>query len=236
MNSPLPRSLQQALDDAYSAMLQHSMYVLLPKWRQAVYRALGPLSDEGGAIDPSPNLERYRARLTLDLLTVRRVLPIWHRLYPNDPWPQRILDLVEDVLSRRTRVEVARAEAENASDLLDRWHFVNGGYQPEAGMTATGPVQPWITLSAYTVCLAAVEALRDAAGMNTFDAGPWDEEDTDADVDPGCTDVALWAASAYAGTELGLMQDRARCREFWEWWLKEAVPAAWQTSSQRRYH
>lgn len=230
MASPgLPEEVQEAVERAYSAMLRHPQSALLPAYRQAIYAALGPLADPSTPIDPLNDPETYRVRLTLDLFTVRRVLPIWESEQPQARWPQRLLRIVEGVLQKTVNPEVACTEADVASDQLDDHNF--GKAESDAETASEEPGSKHISSSAYFVCSAALEALYDACGLYRFDGDPFSEQDTDDVLDAYSSDVAFWAADAYAGGLWDPQSDPSRRREFWEWWLKEAVSSAWETAT-----
>ena len=48
--------------------------------------------------------------------------------------------------------------------------------------------------------------------------------------DSGRSDTALWAATAYAGGIYQGKPDIIKRREFWTWWVHEAIPTAWQAA------
>ena len=55
---------------------------------------------------------------------------------------------------------------------------------------------------------------------------------TDADIDPDDMDASFFAASVYAnGAVWNLESGPLLRREFWEWWLKQAVPLSWNSIS-----
>ena len=78
---------------------------------------------------------------------------------------------------------------------------------------------------------AAVQALFEVLGDDPFEDIDIDEQITDEDLDPWCSDTAHWAVTAWAGWVEEPQSDRVRRREFWEWWLTRAVPEVWHTVS-----
>ena len=87
---------------------------------------------------------------------------------------------------------------------------------------------------AAAVGYSALEALSVAVQDEAFDERAVDLASSDADLDADEIDAALSASVAYAnGAILYPGSDHVRRREFWEWWLKEAVPAAWAAECGR---
>jgi hypothetical protein len=91
---------------------------------------------------------------------------------------------------------------------------------------------PKVSWPLWGVLAAASDVLRTAnididfnpskPDYSLDDDGDWDEGD-------GYRDAAGWGAYVMAGgTVDDPKADASKRREFWEWWLSEAIPAAWQ--------
>jgi hypothetical protein len=237
MELALPTDLQKAIEDAYATLTKHPQHALLPIYRARVYAALGAVHYPEEPLDP----HAHRTRVTLDLLTVQRVLPIWQAQRPDFPWPQRLLEMAEGVLNGSVSMEAARAEADAVWALLEEGEDTyKGEVEEEAEEDSNGVSEEeaaseiakfkGVSASALLVCDAAVETLFVASGLFQFDSPDFTEEMTDADVDPWSSDTAKWASTAYAGAVWDPSSDPVMRKEFWEWWLTEAVPRAWQAS------
>jgi len=74
---------------------------------------------------------------------------------------------------------------------------------------------------------AAVEALLVALGTERFGRSI-NRYMTDAELDPFSTDSAAWAAAALAGPVWDRDSSDDKRKEFWEWWLSEAIEMAYQ--------
>jgi hypothetical protein len=218
--------LQKAIAEAYASLIKHPQHALLPMYRQHIYEALGAVHPPEEPLDP----RAHRTRLTLDLLSVRRVLPIWEAERPDFPWPQRLLDMAEGVLNGSVSTEDARDEADAASAFLeeveDSEEVMSNAIEVSEAEAADAIRFKGVSLSALYVCEAAVETLFVASGLFRFDLGESSPEETDADVDPWSSDTAKWASTAYAGGVWDPSSDPAKRKEFWERWLREAVPTA----------
>jgi hypothetical protein len=201
----LPDDLQQVITQAHRAMARDANRELRPFYRRGIYNALETTGEGRGRDAP--------ARLAL--ITARRVLPLWQRERPDDALPSRLVRLTEDVL--------------------------NGVAPPTAGEVAG---EAWEQLEALSeagaisdACFFAGEAARAALGAtlgwDPFDGVFLSTHETDADLDPWCSDTAKWAATAWAGGTWEPGSDPVRRQEFWHWWLTEAVPQAWRASVER---
>lgn len=196
-----PADLRQALQEAEEALDASETGDLSLPHRRRVWAALGEGTEGYG----SPG---HRRRTTLDLITVEHVKPIWEVTYPSDP-------SVDDVLDGARQVLEGRQSAQWAHDLKGRaWtEFINrmgADHEFPAGHVGT----------------AACAALFTAAQDKTYADLPPDTDDYDLDVDEW--DTSFMAAMAAAGDEeADPAGSKGRTREFWHWYLREAVPAAW---------
>jgi hypothetical protein len=206
MGMLLPKELQKAIEQAHAAMIDNPEHMLAPICRQVIYRVI----ETQNAAEASP------VRGWLALVTSRHVLPIWREAWPDDSMPHLMLTMADKVLHGMMPVETARVEAEQSFEQLERL-----GDKPEI----SGHVD------AFFAGTAAVEALFETIGMHRyFDSIEMDENTTDDWLDPWSSDTAKWAAFAYAERSHDSASDIAKRREFWDWWLFKAIPAAWDTS------
>jgi hypothetical protein len=224
-----PPDLQKAIAEAYAALINDPQHALLPMYRHRIYEALGAVHYPEEPLDPRAQL----TRVVLDLLSVRRVLPIWEAERPDFPWPQRLLELAEGVLDGLVSREVARAEADAAFALLDEVDYEASAHDITEVEASRDVIRfRRVSLPAYYVCDAAVETLFVASGLFRFELGEPVPDETDADVDPYTSDTAHWASTAYAGGVWDPSSDPIKRNEFWEWWLSEAVPKVRQASQE----
>src|SRR5687768_703917 len=105
----LPQELHQAIESAYTVMVNHPQYILPTSSRRAIYSALS--STKAPGID--------RVYVCLSLLTARHVLPIWQRIWPDDPLPNLALGRTEDLLLGTVDAQTIEAEAADAWNLLE---------------------------------------------------------------------------------------------------------------------
>ncbi|RUT04272.1 hypothetical protein DSM106972_045000 [Dulcicalothrix desertica PCC 7102] len=195
----IPSKLQELILSALSSVRVHPSHDLNLGYRHAIWAAFG--DDEYG----------HRRRAMLALKTVRHVLPIWNKKFPYDDRPGYILNLAEKTLAGTISVEVAENESERLWREMQQLGY--GGH----GMV-------------FTVGCAAVAALDTAIDDETFDPDDIDFNLTDNEDTEG-NDSSFFAACAYADGAVWKTvsgeQNPIKRLEFWNWWLTQAVPAAW---------
>jgi len=200
----MPVTLRRITKDALVAVRRHPKHDLNLGYRCAIWAALGLSTSK------AMNKSGHKRRTILAMLTVKRVLPIWDRAFPNDKTPHRILNKVEQILKGTANVQIA------ARDVDRYWTFMdNLAYKTDNNKSVM-------------VGYSAVKALTTALWDIQFDFKNVDYNLTDADIDPYDNDAAFAAAIAYAnGSIWEPKADASKRQEFWEWWLTEAVSEAW---------
>jgi hypothetical protein len=190
--------LERATADAVAALPIDPRGHLPLGLRQAIWAALGGAGDEG-----------RRARARLAVLAARHVLPIWERACPGDRLPHRLLELAEQAMAGKLRPADADRELRAALPALDERTYRAADQAPIA--------------AGY----AAAHALTAAVSDEAFDPEHPDPDARDEDVDPLDHDSSHLAAIAAAGgPPWHAGSDVERRRQFWRWWLDDAVPAA----------
>lgn len=193
--------LQLAVEQAMEALAQQIDHSLKPIYRCNVYAAFGPVQD----------INAYRTRGWLDVLTANHVLPIWQGVWPDDNTPADLLLLAEGLLGGT----VSREEAHK------KWNVVWARLQ---GRNEEGKWQ-----AHEEACCARQAAIQAVSWLINPDltCAEVTESDTDEDLlDPVCSDSALWAAAAYSGAMWSVEPNLSRNQEFWIWWLEKAIPRA----------
>jgi hypothetical protein len=206
----MPQSLQLRISDALAAMRQHPLNDLNLGWRWAIYAAFGSRLLDEETIDMSG----YLRRTALACLSVRKVLPIWERAKPADRTAHQILAQAEQVLHAQVNPQTLTQKPAAYWTLMDGYiyHAIKNGEDTT------------FVLVGYGAACALSVALWD----EKFDPNRVDYNLTEASFDPYEWDVAFHTAAAYSGgvTWRGHSNSVKR-REFWQWWLTEAVPKAW---------
>ena len=200
MSAELPADLRRVLGQAEEALDASEPGELPLPERRRIWDELGQGPEDRG----SPG---HRRRTILDLIAVEHVKPLWDRAYPSDGTVQELLDAARQVLDGRQPAEWAdELHSRRWVEITDR---MGEDHQFVAGYVGT----------------AACCALSTAAHDKSYANLPADTDDYEIDSEDW--DTSFLAAMAAAGGEVGDPHaSEARRREFWQWYLREAVPAA----------
>lgn len=210
----LPRTLQILIAEALESVRRHPQHDLTLGYRQAIWAAFGPALDTYQTYGSEAALVGHQRRVFLAVLTVRHVLPIWLNVWPNNQSPRRLLTHVEQVMKGKMSKDMAL-------DVINRWWDV----VDELGARSQN--------MAVTVGFAALQALATAAVDEMFEPDEIDVNLTDSEEFDN-NDASFYAAVAYANGPIwkiaaNAKPDSAKRGQFWQWWLTEAVPAAYKS-------
>jgi hypothetical protein len=150
----------------------------------------------------------------LEIVCARRVIPIWRAGYQSDE-PATLLDLAEQHLERGGREKELRIQREIVDDLL----LELGVNEEERGALPAG--------YAGSAAIAATwAALGERLPGRGLPEGESDAEDWTA---------AFFASIAWSGgaTWEGSVGNADLRREFWLWYLREAIPGALRQGVER---
>jgi hypothetical protein len=219
---PVPAHLADRISEALGALYRHPDQTLLAWYRYAIYDAL--LADQHQA--------SFAARAWVDVLSVRHVLFCWQP-YARASWPAAwleptdLLGLAEQTLEGTAEPAAVQRQITRAQALAD-----------VVGERATSAGYP-----AWCVFEAALRALESA--WASYDYGARAAPSSGLPGPAGVDDASKYAAIAIAGSLIptrsapraavldpaGAPADAAaqlRQTFFWEWWLREAIPRAWE--------
>jgi len=197
----ISKELDLVIERGYRSMLRHPDHSLFPLLRHEIYNVLN-FSDATG---------EQRVFKWLGVITARYALPFWVSARPTDSLPERLINLAEGIMKNTTSIDSAQNEANNA------WEYLERLGETKNNMT-------WG--NAFYAGQAALEALQEVLGRDPFKEIIIDENTTDSDLDPWCSDTAHWAVIACSGFAIDRASDVDKGQAFWGWWLKEAIPAA----------
>jgi len=192
---PPSAELQRAIEQSHTVLAADPLHHLPPYLRLAIYQALAA----------EPGMVAGQARLAM--ITALHVLPLWKPRGAYVTMPVRLVGLAEGVLEGSVQARVAERAALAAWHRLDRL-----GREMSIGK---GP---------YFACEAAREALKAALGRPPFGDVAITDRYAEDDLDPYCSDTAHWAMLAWEEDAEGEEAESAKRREFWHWWLTEAIP------------
>jgi hypothetical protein len=153
------------------------------------------------------------AFLRLQLITAYHVLPIWKEAQAENPLTEDLLKMAKQVLLQEVDKEAFKDKFQEIWVDLD-WAEAESTY-PHA---------------VFAVVAAVFETLRIMLeGFDSWKEWELSENDIEDDLAVWGNDSATWASNACAGwimdTDAAHSQKRL---EFWEWWLAEAIPQAWE--------
>jgi immunity protein Imm5 of predicted polymorphic toxin system len=207
MSTPSP--IARVINASLAAVRADAHHHLELGPRQTVLAALGP------ALDPSLPFggRGHQRRTLLDIATVQHILPLWQAVWPDDDSPQEVLAEADHALRG-----AAGTADEVRSRILWLWTVFDDFSLDDEDQHS----------SQSLVLFASIKALCRAFNDQGFDPTRIDPRATDGHIPPRSTDAAFDAAVASAdGVPWDETSNGARRLEFWEWWLTQAVPAAW---------
>jgi len=210
----IPQVLKERIEAARESLHPEPHY-LEPKYRFAIYPEFGPRLEKGFFTPEPADTRGLRRRTHLGILVTRKVLPAWEKVRPMDDTPYRILDVIEGVMKGAVSEETASnfyQQSEERVEMLNSEYLERGG-EYEKALCAGG---------------TALHALMIAFTDISFDWEQTNYEDLeDKDLDPWTQDTSYYAWTAYGSCEPS--QCMIENLEFWQWWLDEAVPAAYNS-------
>ena len=199
--------LEEAIIEGARAVIDSDDHDLPVGMRQAIWDCLGPHASKEGPV----TLGQIR-RYGLAKIAVRKVLPLWKAHFPADK--------IEEMLAKGDDVLAGRLPRAHARKLYE-------DYQTYEQEMMSGPEVGAEAANALAVCAAAIAAYYVALWDERFSSWEIDATLPNNSIDPFDFDAALTAAIVYAnGGPWDRGSDKIKRREFWLWWLKEAVPAA----------
>jgi hypothetical protein len=142
----------------------------------------------------------------LACLTADKVLPLWERRFPEDRRPRQLLDLSKAYLRGEVSADDLGKQSSELETSITDMTDAEGGSDQYAGLTA-------------------VKVSYVAESDEFFSELESDDDDEDLDVwswSPGYTASIAYSGGAPFQPESNV----SRRREFWRWWLDEAVPNA----------
>lgn len=198
----LSASLSEAIEVVRKHLLNASpQYNISPFHRKVIYNSLD-----------ITKLPKGRVKAHLDLITTRYVLPKWFQIWPNDLLPKTLMMEAESILYTSHLLQNIEMEK--------TWNEI---------IKRSGEPKELENEAAMFVLIASYKTLETALGIDLWEDVTIDESTLD-DLDPEYLDVAKCAADSYSQPGWSERFDGEKRRMFWEWWLNEAIPQAWETA------
>ena len=201
----LPSELEDTQRSSREALNKDLKGELPLRYRRNLWTRMGSRQRNN---DDSPCGVGWQRRTRLAILCAQYVLPIWHSIHPDNDGPEQMIALAEKLLQGDIERKAARRVRDKfdseVDELLDEDREFAASY---AGDTAVN---------------AAVTAQVDE------DISDYDEYEVDSDLQPDAWDAGYTAALAYAGGASWEQNASVeRRREFWKWYVNEAVLQAY---------
>lgn len=237
----LPPKLEEAIETAYIQMLHEPHHSLVVKQRLPIYQAM---------TESNPEIGR-KARGWLAFLAAQKVLPIWEKESPSNDSRRINLELTKDLLTGKLFLEELK---ENYETTL---MFLGGGlgqhgwdYSSEANYAFFAPDLALAEAMGDFLYKRDPISLIDIIEQRDIEQGFPDEMMIALNVDTASVAVCAYSGISFDWDALDKMgfnsNDHsseilthvantfhpnfkpAKRKEFWDWWLGEAIPQAWK--------
>lgn len=205
----IPTPLMQAIHAA-EQVLQHQPQGHLPLClrRQIELQMGAPHWEEDG----TPRGTGWKRRVHLAILSAQHVQPFWEAALPGDDGVTHMVQLAQTVVEGRISALDANQQMGDFWTLAD-----NCRYQLRRRAGNSSPA-----CAGHAAAAAVAVALADKQGVDCIS----DQDDESSNYYDW--DVSYFAAIAYANGGLSNQSsDIEKRREFWQWYLQEAVPDAY---------
>jgi hypothetical protein len=224
----VPVHIAERVSEALGALYRHPDQTLLAWYRYTIYHALLAERSPAG----------YAVRAWIDVLSVQHVLFCWQP-YARTDWhvtwlqPNDLLGLAEQTLRGTVdKVAVQRqiTRAEALADVIGE--DANSAHYAawcvfEAALRALQSA--WLYLAYCTTPAPSNSSTAD--GLELDDASSYAAIAIAGSLVPSHSDPRMLTAHTNKGISRETSEMQLRQTFFWEWWLREAIPQAWQ----RRY-
>jgi len=241
---PIPIHAQRLIARQLQAIRNDPEHRLRPIDRLIIYESFGASIDLSGDIYTHllktgqlvwPYGQRSYAHLAI--LTAHHVLPIWEQAIPvlRDRDETIPVELSQQMLAIAERVLRGTIDPAEANGLLStQFH------------TDVWLLNQETTFEVWYACSACYHALSMVLGRKPFQLPNVDPSLTDEMLNGTTADVAAAAVKAYTAInsdelDVGWSKetvpsairfDVKKRQDFWEWWLTEAIPAAWELAAE----
>jgi hypothetical protein len=200
-------TLTESTDLALLSMLGHPAYRLSLVNRAQIWLAMEPDDADGVKVRLG-----YRRRVKLATLCTQKIIKLWEDALPDNRLPHKLLSWARECVEGKLDPEAVRDKQNEAWAILE-------------SLLYSDQIK-WAMGAGFAAAATVGVALSD----ENFDAEADESNDGDRAVDLYDWDAAIFASLAYS-REAYVDEPMSRLlrKDFWEWYLKEAVPAAYQS-------
>jgi len=206
----MKNELLELLNKAKNELNNHPKGELILPIRKSILKHLGEHlenSNEHALINNG-----LKRRIKLAVLCVEYVMPIWNEVAPEDTTPQDLIKSIDTYL-------LGKVEWKTLWNMQNSFWTTLENYSMEARFKTAAYV-------GFAAINAVVVALFDEETEELDDDG---NVILDQDLDLFTWDTSFYAAAAYSENEPEENKIQKR-REFWLWYLNDAVPLAYQAA------
>ena len=204
----------QVMQEAECALECQSQGHLPLCLRRQIEMEFGPVQL---AYNGTPSGIGWKRRVHLAILSVQRVQPMWEAAFPDNEGVKCMIQLVQDVVANR--VDALEAN-QQMGDFWTQADNLRSQLRRRTGNSSAA-------CAGHAAAAAVAVALAD---KRPTDCASGEDDETNNYYD---WDVSYFACIAYAGGGLSNPNvDIAKRREFWKWYLREAVPAIFDISEE----
>lgn len=181
----------------------------------------------------------------LAFITARRVLPIFSKTFPPEFFealsdeeidliegsPYNLLKVTEELLLRRVDVETVNSVIAAGYDI--QWYYVKDNVPNNAVWAANAAVRA-LTESSGVEPLQHVSLYHKRDVNGAWISGEnWDDEElANSGGDTVSAAVVAFASDLDYSDPAKAKCNPTKTQEFWEWWLTEAIPQAWELAEK----
>lgn len=221
LQNGFPTQLQQLIHQGSNYIITHPYHHLMPSIRFDIYRIFSH------NIQP-PKINPIGGWLAV--LTGYRVLSIWQRAMPL--WEESgEPDNIDGNFLPKHLLKTAEAVLKGEIDLKNAWEEANERWY-EVGNVWTEILEyrPDFPVDSAHACNAALHALHETLGVQFLGKlkNWYLYDDDELSKHPFACDTASSAMIAYVGVGNSNSLTSQKRLEFWQWWLTEAIPQAWE--------
>jgi hypothetical protein len=232
----IPPLLQKLVDEELRSLARPGDYSPSDSARRQIHAAFGEASAVGGSSNKLSLADHARARLSL--LSARFILPLWSLAcqetefyFTKQDWSDKTQDERRegDYLINRQELKIERFSAFDVPRVFVPSHLVELAETALKNHVLDEPalhrqISEWWNCYGrpdrnereFYIKWAAQDAVSEAVGENPYDFYPPAEN-------------ALYAFAGIITSKAGQRQyrlDPGKRRQFWTWWLSEAIPQA----------
>lgn len=199
----IPTDLMTNISNAKDSIRNDPQNRLALAMRQRIWKAMGPDTRLGVG---------HKRRTRLAILCTQKVLALWHNKFAENDGPDIMLSIAEKFIEQQIdKKEATKIHDNFLTEVANMPKKYDGHLDFRPSMVGDAAV------SALTTALVDCEFKQISDDIDDFDN------------DPETWECSVLASMAYANDQpaLGLFE-ADKMYEFWNWYLDEAVPQAYQ--------